>query len=426
MINRRAFIAASVWAALTGSPVSRAANAHTGKFRCALSVSPFTELVLKEGITYTDGNLTASSTEELQRLFVAHGATELYARFGTQRKFTYGNHDHSVERGLERARLAAKLNLPFNPELGLFAQYGDITHQPEPDFTDYPSLKVPGPWHTLTLAQMLPILRGYGALIADEILATGAKVNVWDLGNEVERGVGGIAVPPIAQPPGWTYKAPDAVDPEIGKLDLVRYVRMSEADRVAWLSRHLWPYIGQAFAAVAEGIRSVDKQARFSTHTSGMVAYSPSVFAGFFRSLDAAGFKAEEAGLSYYPSADGKPANRFTAFKDMVAAATARLNRPVFIAEYGYPVGPFKFGKDNWANEVPNFPVSVQGQAKYLREVVAWGARTGHLSGIRPWAPDLPVPGWGEMSLFALEGRKATARPSIDSIREGLAAAGKP
>ncbi|HAX25320.1 MAG TPA: glycosyl hydrolase family 53, partial [Chloroflexi bacterium] len=127
-----------------------------GKFRCALSVSPFTELVLKEGITYTDGNLTASSTEELQRLFVAHGATELYARFGTQRKFTYGNHDHSVERGLERARLAAKLNLPFNPELGLFAQYGDITHQPEPDFTDYPSLKVPGPWHTLTLAQMLP------------------------------------------------------------------------------------------------------------------------------------------------------------------------------------------------------------------------------------------------------------------------------
>ena len=75
MINRRAFIAASVWAALTGSPVSRAANAHTGKFRCALSVSPFTELVLKEGITYTDGNLTASSTEELQRLFVAHGAT---------------------------------------------------------------------------------------------------------------------------------------------------------------------------------------------------------------------------------------------------------------------------------------------------------------------------------------------------------------
>ena len=70
--------------------------------------------------------------------------------------------------------------------------------------------------------------------------------------------------------------------------------------------------------------------------------------------------------------------------------------------------------------------MSVQGQAKYLREVVAWGARTGHLSGIRPWAPDLPVPGWGEMSLFALEGRKATARPSIDSIREGLAAAGKP
>lgn len=425
MMDRRSFLAASVSAAVLAGARAEDMVQTVSPFRAALSVSPFTELVLKAGISYTDGTLTARSTEPLQRLFMAHGATELYARIGTQRKFTYGDHDHSVERGLERARLAAKLGLPFNPELGLFAQYGDITHQPEPDFSDYPSLKVPRPWHRLSLGEMLPILRDYGALIAAEIRDCGARVNVWDLGNEVERGVAGIAVPPIVQPAGWKYRAPDAVDKEIGRMSLKRYVKMSPAARVEWLSNHLWPYMGQAFAAVAEGIRSVDEHARFSTHTSGMSAYSLDLFTRFYQSLDAAGFKVEQAGLSYYPSADGEPADRFTAFKNMVAAATAQLNRPVFLAEYGYPVGPFKFANNPWDHAVPGFPVSVSGQARYLREVVAWGARTGHLSGIRPWAPDLPVPGWGEMSLFALEGRTATARPGIDAISQGLALADK-
>lgn len=423
MIPRRQFIAGSVSAAVLGAARVRSAPGSGPTFRAALSVSPFTELVLNEGISYTDGTLTASSAEELQRLFMAHGATEVYARIGTQRKFTYGNHDHSVERGLERARLAAKLGLPFNPELGLFAQYGDITHQPEPDFSDYPSLEVPRPWHRLSLAEMLPILRDYGALIAAEIRDTGAHVNVWDLGNEVERGVAGIAVPPIVQPGGWKYRAPDAIDREIGRMSLERYVKLTPAARIEWLTNHLWPYMGQAFAAVAEGIRSVDQRARFSTHTSGMSAYSVELFTGFYRSLDAAGFKVEQAGLSYYPSADAEPADRFTAFKNMVTAATVQLDRPVFLAEYGYPVGPFKFANNAWDHAVPGFPVSVAGQAKYLREVVAWGASTGHLCGIRPWAPDLPVPGWGEMSLFALEKRTATARPGIDALSQGLALA---
>lgn len=425
MIARRSFIAASVSAALLASIKARGTPGKLSTFRAALSVSPFTELVLKEGISYTDGTRTARSTEELQRLFMAHGATEVYARIGTQRRFTYGNHDHSVERGLERARLATKLGLPFNPELGLFAQYGDITHQPEPDFSDYPSLKVPRPWHRLSLAEMLPILRDYGALIAAEIRDCGAQVNVWDLGNEVERGVAGIAVPPIVQPRGWKYRAPDAIDREIGRMSLKRYVQLSPAGRVEWLANHLWPYMGQAFAAVADGIRSVDQHARFSTHTSGMSAYSLDLFARFYKSLDAAGFKVEQAGLSYYPSADTEPVDRFAAFKSMVAAATAQLDRPVFIAEYGYPVGPFKFANNAWDHAAPGFPVSVEGQAKYMRELVAWGASTGLLSGIRPWAPDLPVPGWGEMSLFALKNRTATARPTIDALTQGLALAGK-
>src|SRR5713226_41461 len=145
-------------------------------FRISLSVSPFTELLFKRGIVFTDGRVTARNPEELQRLYVKYGANEVYARIATRRSYRTGFGDHSVNKGLERARLAKALNLPFNPELGLFNIYGDIRCQPSPDFSDYPEIKVPGAWTSLTLDQMLGVLRLYGAIAAREILATGVKV----------------------------------------------------------------------------------------------------------------------------------------------------------------------------------------------------------------------------------------------------------
>src|SRR5215469_17936145 len=118
-------------------------------FRVGISVSPFTELRLSNGTTFTDGNITAKTPAELQKLFVSHGANEVYARIATTQTYRKGFGDHSMNRGLERARMAKALNLPFNPELGLFNIYGDVRCQPSPDFGEYPEVKVPGPWTSL-------------------------------------------------------------------------------------------------------------------------------------------------------------------------------------------------------------------------------------------------------------------------------------
>ncbi len=67
-------------------------------------------------------------------------------------------------------------------------------------------------------------------------------------------------------------------------------------------------------------------------------------------------------------------------------------------------------------------PVSWQEparQAGFLRDLVAWGKTTGALSGLRPWAPDLPAPGWGPMSFFQLDGKNAIARPALDAVVKG-------
>ena len=400
-------------------------QATTKDFRISMSVSPFTELTFRYGLTFTDGRVTAKTPEDLQKIFASHGANEVYARIATTQKYRTGFGDHSMDRGLERARMAKALNLPFNPELGLFNIYGDVRCQPSPDFSDYPEIKVPGVWTSLTLDQMLGVLRLYGAAAARQIVATGVKVRLWDLGNEVEFGTAGVAVQPMpggcddtAGGPGW-YKTPDGVDPAIGKMSLGKLMQMPEGERIAWLQAHLWPHVAKILAAVAEGIRSVDPHARFSTHVSGISSVLPAQAVAFFKAMKDGGFAADELGISYYPTSSPYPLDRLQAFKDMATAVQHALGRPVFVTEFGYPAAKMEKGFI-WNDAVKNYPLSPEGQANFIRDLVAWGAGTGVLSGIRPWAPDLAAPGWGPMSFFTLDGKTATARPALGAIAEGI------
>jgi len=410
---------------LGGSQERPAASRNVPEdFRVSMSVSPFTELTFRYGLTFTDGKITAKTPEELQKLFVSHGANEVYARIATTQKYRSGFGDHSMDRGLERARMAKALSLPFNPELGLFNIYGDVRCQPSPDFSDYPEIKVPGAWTSLTLDQMLGTLRAYGAAAARQIASTGVKVRVWDLGNEVEFGTAGVAVQPMpggcddtAGGPGW-YKAPDKVDPAIGKMSGAELMRMPEAERIAWLQSHLWPHEAKLLAAVAEGIRSVDPHARFGTHVSGITSVLPAQAVAFYKAMRDGGFVADELGVSYYPTSSSHPADRLQAFKDMATAVHHALGRPVFIAEFGYPAAKMERGFI-WNDAVKGYPLNPEGQASLIRDLVAWGAGTGVMSGMRPWGPDLAGPGWGPMSFFALDGKTATARPALNAIAEG-------
>ncbi|MBZ5525715.1 MAG: arabinogalactan endo-1,4-beta-galactosidase [Acidobacteriia bacterium] len=423
---------ALVAALATGLSVAAFSQDRSDKnnFRVAISISPFAELIFRAGITFSDGRVTAKNPEELQRLFVSHGANEVYARIATNRKHTNGFGDHSLEKGLERARMAKTLNLPFNPELGLFNNYGDVRCQPAPDFRDYPEIKVPGPWTSLTIEQMLPVLRAYGAMAAKEILATGAKVRIWDVGNEVEFGTAGVAVNPLpggcndtAGGAGW-YAAPDAVDPAIGKMSAMDLLRMSEAQRIAWLQAHIWPHEAKILAAVAEGIRSVDPHAKFSTHVSGVSAVLPAQAVAFYKAMKAGGFAPDELGVSYYPTSSTNPPDRLRTFKDTATAMQRELGKPVFIAEFGYPSARMTSGFI-WNDAIKGYPQSPEGQASFIRDLAAWGRESKVLSGIRPWAPELAVSGWGPMSFFELGGKSAIARPVLSAIVEGVNRAGR-
>src|SRR6516225_9486002 len=102
----------SLWQAVLAMTISGAMFTGIGTsknpqpargFRVSLSVSPFTEAQFGEGIVFTDGKMTALNPEGLQRMFVSHGANEVYARIASRQERVTGAADHSMRRGLERA-----------------------------------------------------------------------------------------------------------------------------------------------------------------------------------------------------------------------------------------------------------------------------------------------------------------------------------
>ena len=347
-------------------------------------------------------------------------------RINTRRVHPGGPADHSLERGLEKARLAKRLGIPFNPELGLFRTYGDIRCQTPPDFSDYSEIDAPSPWMSLSMDQMTPLLRKYGAVVAREILDTGVKVNIWNLGNEVEFGAAGVAVAPVPgadacaeeEGPEW-YRSPDAIDTAIGEQNVASIMRMAEPERIRWLQVHLWPHLARILAAVADGIRSVDSEARFSTHGSGYLSVRPALALAFYQALKDGGFFPDELGFSFYPTSSAGPGDRLAQFVETVRRTRGAFERSIMIAEFAYPAGEMTEGPfRNWNHALTGYPLTSDGQADMVRDLASWGVTAG-VSGIRPWAPDLVVPGWSPMALFEMRENSAVARSSVAAIADG-------
>src|SRR5262249_11847720 len=197
-------------------------------------------------------------------------------------------------------------------------------------------------------------------------------------------------------------------DPAIGKMAALDLLRMPEPQRIAWLLEHVWPHEARMLAAVAAGIRSVDSGARFSTHVSGVGAVLPALSVAFYKAMAAGGFLPDELGFSFYPSSSNRPPQRYEAFQKTMLEVRRQLDRPVFIAEFGYPSGEVREGAfSSWNHAVDKYPLTAEGQANLLKNLVAWGAANG-VTGIRPWAPELAFPGWEPFALFAIKGKTAS------------------
>ncbi|MBQ6039040.1 MAG: glycosyl hydrolase 53 family protein [Bacteroidaceae bacterium] len=382
----------------------------TDNFRMALSVSPFTHSMFLNGYTYQVGNKTATTLEELERLYIAAGATEMYARIATKRYPTPDDsgiadsnvNSHTLEQGLALCRLAAKLHIPINPEIMCAYTYMDMETQQAPDFSEYPELlplQNGKPWEELTLEEICTVLRAYGQFVATEILNTGCTVQNWNLGNEANFGFAGISV-----------GLQTAVNPALATMDpMQRYMASEE-----WMEDNLWKYHAQALAALSQGIKDAyvalgkdDSQVTFSTHIATVV-FPTERTVSYFNCLRKHGYNLDVAGISFYPSAPSAFKNSMDLYHQTVEAIQEQCHLPVFIAEFSYPSGPVTGAFAGWSIPAEGYEISEDGQAAIYADVITWGKEHGVI-GIRYWAADL-AEGWSNMSMFRFEGKQGIAK----------------
>ena len=417
-------------------------SAAAGDFRVALSLSPFSLNMFDDGYTFKVGDQTATTPAQLQQIYKSLGSTEMYVRLATKRHKTYnadgtldnttdGKKDenanvHTFDQVMQTCRIAASLNIPINPEVMCAYIYMDMDGTQAPRFykSDYPELynstKHPefakilkdgnAKWEELTLDEICTVLEIYGEFVADSILATGATVNDWNLGNEANFGFAGIGI-----------GVPNSFDQTLAKAGpMKRY--MSSLFSLWWLKKHVWCYNVKQYAAIKKGILKAYANAgkdasnvRFSTHIA-TVTSTPRATAAFFKYMAENGYAVDVAGISYYPSAPAMSFNK----KKMLTKTVTRINKkcgvPVFIGEFSYPsqdmVGPFA----GWNQQLSTYKKDQQGQADIYRDVIAWGKDHG-LIGIRYWAPDYEGE-WYPMSMFTFENKVGTAKTILLNHKE--------
>ena len=421
------------------TPDPSRAKAASDPFRVALSLSPFTLNQFDAGYTFKVGDQTATTPTELQQIYQSLGSTEMYVRLATKRHKTYnpdgtldnttdGKPDenanvHTFDQVMQICRIAAALNIPINPEVMCAYIYMDMDGTQAPRFykSDYPELYAnptfaaimqngEAKWEELSLQDICTVLEIYGEFVGDSILATGATVNDWNLGNEANFGFAGIGI-----------GMPNAFDQKLAKAGVMKRY-MSSLFGVAWLKKHVWCYEAQTLAAVQRGILKAYTKAgkdasnvKFSTHIATVVA-TPRSCASFFNYMTQHGYAMQTAGISYYPSAPAMSFNK----KKLLTKTVTRINKkcglPVFIGEFSYPsqdmVGPFA----GWNKQLKGYNKDQQGQADIYRDVIAWGKDHG-LIGIRYWAPDYEGE-WYPMSMFEFENKVGTAKIVLTNHKE--------
>ena len=414
--------------------------AAAGDFRVALSLSPFTLNQFDAGYTFKIGDQTAATPAELQQIYQSFGSTEMYVRLATKRHKTYnpdgtldnttdGKPDenanvHTFDQVMQTCRIAAALNIPINPEVMCAYIYMDMDGTQAPRFykSDYPELYATNPtwakilkdgnakWEELSLDDICTVLEIYGEFVADSILATGATVNDWNLGNEANFGFAGIGI-----------GVPNSFDRTLANAGAMKRY-MSSLFSLWWLKKHVWCYNAKQYAAVKRGILKAYAKAgkdasnvKFSTHIA-TVTSTPRASASFFKYMAENGYEMQTAGISYYPSAPAMSLNK----KKLLTKTVTRINKkcgvPVFIGEFSYPsqdmVGPFA----GWNSQLGSYTKTQQGQHDIYRDVIAWGKDHG-LIGIRYWAPDYEGE-WYPMCMFTFENKVGTAKTILLNHKE--------
>jgi arabinogalactan endo-1,4-beta-galactosidase len=292
-----------------------------------------------------------------------HGVRSLRVRLWTKDEGDNGKHyaTEVVTRALEAG---------LDPYLVIFLSddWADLMKQP-----------APAAWKDQPLDQRAETVKRYSRDIVSHFRQQGLKNHLYEIGNEIDYGICGV------YPGKSTKKSP------------------------AGLSRQCWPQAAQLIRASQAGVLEADPEAKFMLHIAHW--WDVEFVTAFFQFMLSHEVRVDYAGLSYFPSSNIGGSLEMEQFGHVASVLHAAIQRPIIVPETAYPsTADFKGQFSRWKKEVPGYPLTPDGQQRWLSDFLDYCAHHPAISTVYYWSPEWCGEGmWKAMALFDINGQ---ARPA--------------
>lgn len=293
--------------------------------------------------------------------------------------------DEGVNGKLYATRVVKRaLSAGLDPYLVIFLSedWADLMKQPAPVI-----------WKGLDLPARAKAVRAYSREIVTHFRKEGLTSHLYEIGNEIDYGICGV------YPGKSTKKTPEG------------------------LGRQHWPQAAELILASQQGVKEADPEAKFMLHIAHW--WDVDFCIGFFRFMLGKGVQIDYAGLSYFPSSNIGGSLEMAQFGDVVTRLHQAVGRPVIVPETAYPsTADFKGQFSRWKKETPGYPLSPDGQRRWLADFLGFCAAHPNIAAVYYWSPEWH--GEGMWKAFALFDPAGEAKPAWSAFGAEPAKRGRP
>ncbi|MEK7952922.1 glycosyl hydrolase 53 family protein [Luteolibacter soli] len=247
------------------------------------------------------------------------------------------------------------------------------------DWADLMKQPAPKIWADLDLKARAAAVKDYSREMVTHFRSEGLKSHLYEIGNEIDYGICGV------YPGKSTKKSPES------------------------LSKKCWPEAVELIKASQAGVLEADPEAKFLLHIAHW--WDVEFVNGFFKFMKENAARVDYAGLSYFPSSNIGGSLEMGQFLDVAKRLNELTNVPVIVPEVAYPsTADFKGQFSRWKKETPGYPLTPDGQRRWVSDFLDACAKTPAIAGVYYWSPEWCGEGmWKGMAFFDPDG---SARPA--------------
>ena len=285
----------------------------------------------------------------------------------------------SVEYSGEVLRRSAELGMKLNLFFFLSDEAAHAGQQPCPSFMK-----------NFTIAEKAYTLRRSCYYITKYYMEMGLDIDIYDIGNEIEFGI------------------LDERPPSDGSVDWFDTI---------WLKNNSWKWEAEMLKGAIAGVRAANPSATILLHIAN--SHRPYFVSEFFKFMQDSEVPFDLAGLSFYPSSFSERPTLSTLGECI--EAISELGLKTMISEFAYPSAPNPHMSD-FDNEVEGWPLTPEGQSKFVSEFLHWCYNQKTTLGAIYYAPTFHLPATlpeyhaSSLSHFALFYNDTALKPAVGKL----------